>query len=179
MRIAPIDPATAVGPVKVLLDGVRKRLGRLPMLMRVLAHSPAALAGYLGLSGALAKGALPVQLRERIGIAVAEANRCGCCLAAHMEYGRAAGLPDGELDAARDAGSVQPAAAAALRFARALLASGGHLAEADLANMRDAGFDDAAMVEIAAIVAVNAFSNTVNNLAGAIPDVVAPPREGA
>jgi len=36
-----------------LLAAVRKQLGSVPNLFRIVANSPAALEGYLGLSGAL------------------------------------------------------------------------------------------------------------------------------
>jgi len=49
----------------------------------LIANSPAALEGYLGLSGALNKGALPAPTRERIALAVAEINGCNYCLSAH------------------------------------------------------------------------------------------------
>ena len=47
---------------------------RTPNMYRLLANSPAALEGYLGLSGALDKGMLPAPTRERIALAVAEIN---------------------------------------------------------------------------------------------------------
>jgi len=43
----------------------------LPNLFRLVSNSPAALQGYLGLSSALSKGALPAATRERIALAVA------------------------------------------------------------------------------------------------------------
>ena len=52
----------------------------MPNLFRLVSLSPAALEGYLSLSGALGKGALPVATRERIAVAVAQINRCGYCL---------------------------------------------------------------------------------------------------
>ena len=162
-RIAPIDPAG--GEARDLLDQVRSQMGFVPGLMRVLAHSPAALAGYLALRDALARGVLPVQLRERIGIAVAATNQCDACLTSHTRYGRDAGLADDELDAARRLASADPASAAALGFAHALLETHGHVADADITAVRGAGFDDAAIVEIAAAVAWNMFANLVNNLA--------------
>ena len=52
-----------------LLEAVQKQLGVVPNLFRLVATSPQALEGYLGLSGALGKGALPVATRERIALA--------------------------------------------------------------------------------------------------------------
>ena len=71
-----------------LLDAVKKQLGVVPNLMSVLGNSPAALGGYLALSGALAKGALGAKTGERIALAIAEINACGYCLAAHTYLGQ-------------------------------------------------------------------------------------------
>jgi AhpD family alkylhydroperoxidase len=67
-------------------------------MVRVLANSPAMLRGYLGLAGALDSGSLGAELREQIALAVAEANGCDYCLAAHTALGRGAGLTDFETD---------------------------------------------------------------------------------
>jgi len=55
-----------------LLDAVVKQLGSAPNLFRLVATSPQALEGYLALSGALSKGALPAATREQV---LAEAIR--------------------------------------------------------------------------------------------------------
>ena len=86
--------------------------------MRVLGNSPAALGGYLALSGALAKGALGAKTGERIALAIAEINACGYCLAAHTYLGRnVAKLDDAEIAANRNGASNDPKADAAVRFA--------------------------------------------------------------
>lgn len=66
-----------------LLQAVQKQLGSVPNLFRVVGNSPAALEGYLGLDGALAKGKLDARTRERTALAVAEINGRGYCLATH------------------------------------------------------------------------------------------------
>jgi hypothetical protein len=43
----------------------QKQLGIVPNLFRLVSNSPAALEGYLGMLGALGKGALPAATRER------------------------------------------------------------------------------------------------------------------
>src|SRR6476659_2747085 len=57
-----------------LLHAVNRQLGIAPNLFRMVSNSPAALEGYVGLSGALGKGVLPAATRERIALAVAEIN---------------------------------------------------------------------------------------------------------
>ncbi|MEQ1782273.1 MAG: carboxymuconolactone decarboxylase family protein, partial [Hyphomonadaceae bacterium] len=58
-----------------VLDAVGKQLGVIPNLFRLLGLSPAALEGYSALSGALGK-TLDPKTRERIALAVAQANGC-------------------------------------------------------------------------------------------------------
>jgi len=151
---------------KPLLAAVKQAMGVVPNLMKLVGHSPAALEGYLSLNGALAKGRLDAKLRERIALAVAEYNGCDYCLSAHDYMGRnLAKLSSGEIDAARDFHSEDPRAAAALRFARRVTELRGRVSDADLAALREAGFDEASTVEIVATVALNVLTNYVNNVA--------------
>ena len=90
----------------------------MPNLFRIVANSPAALEGYLGFSGALGKGALAAQTRERIALAIAEVNDCGYCLSAHTYIARnLAKLDDAEITANRSGASNDVKADAAVRFA--------------------------------------------------------------
>ena len=101
-----------------LLEAVKKQLGVVSNLFRVVSNSPAALEGYLGLSGALAKGTLPAATRERIALAVAEINGCTYCLSAHSYLGKnLAKLDEAEIMANRHGRSNDPKADAAVHFA--------------------------------------------------------------
>ena len=83
-RIAlPASIETAPAAAQPLLEDVKKLLGSVPNLFRITANSAAALEGYLGLNGALAKGSLDARTRERSALAVAQINGCDYCLAAH------------------------------------------------------------------------------------------------
>ena len=66
-RISYIDPATATGRQKTLLDDVHRRLGATPNMMKAMAGS-AVLEGYLGLAGALAVGSIRPAVAERIDV---------------------------------------------------------------------------------------------------------------
>src|SRR3974390_935314 len=91
---------------RAMLNAVKKQLGVAPNLFRLVATSPAALEGYLGLSGALGKGTIPAALGERIALAVAEINGCAYCLSAHTYLGRnLAKLDDAEMAANRKGSS--------------------------------------------------------------------------
>ena len=166
-RIATPPTLDAAPPAsRALLEAVKKQLGVVPNLFRLVARSPAALEGYLGMSGALAKGTLPAPTRERIALAVAEINGCNYCLSAHTYLARNLGrLDDAEIAANRAGGSGEPKADAAVRFAAAVTRARGHVGPDDLAAVRAAGYDDAQIIEIVQHVALNTWTNYVNEVA--------------
>lgn len=149
-----------------MLEAVKKQLGSVPNLFRVIANSPAALEGYLALNTALGKGALDAKTRERLALRVAELNGCDYCLSAHTFLGKLAKLDDAELAAGREGRSADPKAAAALRFVTEIMRTRGHVSDAALADARAAGFSDAQLVEVVLHVALNTLTNYVNNVAG-------------
>jgi uncharacterized peroxidase-related enzyme len=167
MSRIPTPAAIADAPEKSrpLLEAVNKQLGVVPNMFRLIATSPQSLEGYLGLSAALGHGALPAATRERIALAVAEVNGCDYCLSAHSYLGRnLAHLDDAEIVANRNGFSKDPKAAAAVRFAVAVARSRGHVAEADLAAVRQAGYADAQIIEIVQHVALNTWTNYFNEV---------------
>ena len=138
--IRPIDPNAADAATAQALAGVRAKLGLVPNMMATMAQAPAVLDGYLRLSGALSGGALSAKRREAIALAVAQANRCGYCLAAHTALGGQAGLSEGEQSAARDGTAADPAEAALLHLARRIVETRGRPDAADIAAFRAQGF---------------------------------------
>ena len=172
-------PATieaAPAAAQPLLAAVKKQIGMAPNLFRVIANSPAALEGYLGLNGALAKGALAPATRERIALAVAEINGCNYCLSAHTYLGKnVAKLDEAEIAANRHGGSNDAKADAAVRLAVKIVNARGHVADVDIAAARLAGFSDAELIEIVLHVALNTLTNYVNEVAGTVIDFPAVP----
>jgi uncharacterized peroxidase-related enzyme len=163
-------PATigeAPAEARALLENVEKLLGSVPNLFRIVANSPAALEGLLGLSGALRKGEIDAATGERIALAIANINGCTYCNSAHTYLGaNLAKLDEAELAANRAGRSTDPRADAAVRLAAAVARERGHVGEDEIRNARLAGYSDAAIVEIIAHVAVNVFTNYVNEALG-------------
>jgi uncharacterized peroxidase-related enzyme len=160
-------PTTEAAPAasQSILAAVKAQLGVVPNLFRLIALSPAALAGFAGLSGALAK-TLDLKTRERIALAVAQVNGCDYCLSAHTYLGlNLAKLSADEIARNRRGASGDAKADAAVRFAAKVTRERGHVGEADLADVRRAGFTDAQVVEIVALVAENCFTNFLNEMA--------------
>ena len=161
-RIRAIDPSTATGKAKELLDAVQGKLGIVPNMTRVMAVSPVVLEAYLGFSGALASGVLDAKTREQIALLAAQENRCDYCLSAHTALGKMAGLNPEQIGASRRGNSSSPKTTAALKFAKRVLETKGQLSAADLAAVHDAGFSEAEIAEIIAHVALNVFTNYFN-----------------
>ena len=160
---ATIEAAPAAA--QPLLQGVKQKFGTVPNLFRLAANSPAGLEGYLSFNGALAKGSLSAQTRERIALAVAEINGCSYCLSAHSYIGKnLAKLDDAEIAANRKGHSNDAKADAAVVFAAAVAKARGHVTDADLQAVKTAGYDDAEVVEIVAHVALNTLTNYLNEV---------------
>lgn len=161
---ATIESAPAAS--RPMLEAVKKQLGMAPNLFRMVGVSPAALEGYLGLSAALGKGTLPAATRERVALAVAELNGCSYCLSAHTYLGKnLAKLDDAEITANRNGSSNDPKAEAAVRFAATVVKQRGHVADADLQAVKVAGYDEAQVIEIVMHVALNTWTNYINEVA--------------
>jgi len=161
---ATIEAAPATS--RPLLEAVKQQLGIAPNLFRLVSNSPAALEGYLSLSGALAKGALPAPTRERIALAVAEINGCSYCLSAHTYLGKnLAKLDDAEITANRNGSSNDAKAEAAVKFAVKVVRERGHVSEADLRAVKSAGYNDAQVIEMVLHVALNTWTNYINEVA--------------
>lgn len=177
-RLQAISIDQATGKAKDLLAGVKAELGRAPNLMRVMANSPAVLDAYLRFGGALKSGQLSAKDRERIALAVGEANSCEYCLSAHSAIGKSVGLTPDQIACARRAQEEDSKTEALLRFARAIVDRRGEVSDQDFQAVRSAGWSDGEIAEIVANVALNIFTNYINHVAGTEIDFpLAPPLE--
>jgi len=158
-RLNHVEPANAEGEAKDLLESVQKQLGMVPNFMKVFANSPPTLAAFLGLNGNLHRGSLDHKTRERIALLAAEENGCQYCVSAHTALGDKAGLSEDEMLAARTGGSADPRADAAIKFAKAVIENKGDVTTAELNAAREAGFDEAEIVEIIGHVGLNTLTN--------------------
>lgn len=163
-RIQILDPKSATGEARRLLDAVQSQLGVTPNFIRLLARSPKALEGFLGLYGAAAGFALDKPTQERIALAVAEGNGCEYCVSAHTAIGRHAGLSNTEMLLNRQGTAGEAKAAATVAFARAINDNLGEITDADFAAARAAGLSDAEIVETIATVALNIYTNLLGKV---------------
>lgn len=163
-RIEPLRVSEADGESKRLFESIQRDLGMVPNLLRTLGLSPAALGAYVSLTRALSR-ALEAPLREQIALTVAGTNRCDYCASAHTALGTKAGLDAEELTANLRGDSADAKVRAALEFSRAIVEERGHVSNEQLSHVRSAGYSDAEIVEIVAVVALNLFTNYLNHVA--------------
>ena len=164
-RISTPTLESAPAASKPLLDAVHKKLGVVPNLFRVVALSPAALEGFLGLNGALSKTLGRQDAR------------------AHRDRGRRSEwlrlLPFGAYlsrPQSREDHTGRRGARAQRLFHRRQSGRGGALRGSGRQDPRRGqrrrhrrgergGFSDAQIVEIVALVAENVFTNFLNKVA--------------
>lgn len=168
-RLLPVEPATATGETKELLDGIQTAFGRVPNSLRTMAVNPAVLKSWIELNRILG-ATLTSALNEQIAIVMAEANGCVYCLSAHTAIGRLVGLDEHELARSRAGESADPKKAAALGFALGVHHKRGSVSATDLAHVRAAGYDDAEIAAIIGHVALNVLTNYFNNVAEPLLD---------
>lgn len=170
-RLEALNPETTTGQSKELFNGIQAKLGMVPNMMRTMGNSPAALEGYLNLSGALSKASLGAKLGELIALTVAEQNNCEYCLAAHSYIGKNLAKIDlADLSAAKQAKNEDAKINAALVFAKNLVEKNGNVTDADVEVVKSAGYTDGEVGEIVAHVALNIFTNYFNNTAKTVVD---------
>jgi uncharacterized peroxidase-related enzyme len=168
-RIVPVDSAVANEPTQQLFSAVKARMGKLPNMMKTMAHSPALLEGYLAFSGALNKGVLPEIVRQQIALFVSQENGCEYCLSAHTLIGRHAGLSREQVFLARQGQAQDPKQQAVLNLVQNILDWRGDISNEQFAAARVAGLTDAEIAEVVGHVALTTLTNYFNQLTQ--PDV--------
>ncbi len=174
-RIEPIDPKEATGKAKDLLEAVQAKFGKAPNIFKTMAHSPAALEGFLQLHGTLAGGALSESFQEQIALCVSEINNCNYCLTAHTAMGKGTGLTENEIMSNRKGESTNSKTQAGLEFVRKVVSNNGWVSDEDYKAVQNAGFSAEEIIEMIALVAKNIFANYFNHIAGTAIDFPAVP----
>ncbi|MQA06352.1 MAG: carboxymuconolactone decarboxylase family protein, partial [Streptosporangiales bacterium] len=94
-RIPVYDVAGAPAASKDRLATLEKRHGKVLNIHGEMAHSPAVIAAYTGVQGAVAEhGTFDASTREAIALAVGAVDGCDYCQAAHTAAGLRAGLSE-------------------------------------------------------------------------------------
>ena len=163
-RATALTPEQVPADSKPTLDAFSKNIGFTPTMMSTFAQSPIAFNSWATLLGSMSK-ALDVKTRDSIGLVVSEVNGCNYCLTVHSFTAKhMAQLPDDEIILARKGRANDTKREAAVQFARKVIETRGKVADADLKAVRDAGYTDANVMEIIALVAMYSLTNFFNNV---------------
>jgi len=163
-RTALPTPDQVPADSKPTLDAFTRNIGFTPNMMAAFAQSPIAFNAWAALLGALSKS-LDVKTRDSIGLAVSEVNGCNYCLTVHsFTAEHMARLLIEEIILARKGQATDPKRDAAVGFARKVIGTRGHVSDADLKAVRDAGYTEANVIEIVALVAMYTLTNFFNNV---------------
>jgi AhpD family alkylhydroperoxidase len=165
-RIDPIRMEAAEGKARELLEEVVARGGDPGPMLRTMANAPALLRGYLDLNRAMKRSHIDRRVIERINLAVHEWLSCDYCLVAHTRAARQLGVPESEIQLARQGTSSDPAIAAIVAFAQQVLASPAETGDADLERLRAHGYRDEQILEVAALVSLQLLTGAVNLISG-------------
>src|SRR5215469_16514557 len=178
-RTVALKPEQTPTDSKPTLDTFAKNIGFTPNMMATFAASPIAFNAWAALLGSLSK-ALDVKTRDSIGLAVSEVNGCNYCLGVHsFTADQMAKLPANEIILARKGHANDPKRSAAVEFARKVIETRGKVSDADLKAIGDAGYTDANVMEIVALVAMYSLTNFFNNVFDPENDFPAVTRAGS
>lgn len=164
-RIPVTTPSNAPEDSQPILAGLKQAIGMIPNVYATIGHSPGALRSVLTWGEALAAGGLSKREIEQLNLHISELNGCSYCVSAHGALGARAGLSATEIGLARDGKGANEREDALLAFARRVVRTGGARAGADLSRLREAGLTNAEVIDVLAVVALNAFRNAVNVVA--------------
>ena len=159
-------PAEADVPAasRPALAAAASQLGFVPNMHRALAAAPKALNAFLDFKKAMST-TLDAATRQGIGHAVTQVNGCNYCDAMHTWVSQQlTRLDDDEIARNRSGSSTDARRAAALAFAREVALTRGKVADDALAAARAAGFTDAQILDIVALVVQFTMTNYFNNV---------------
>ena len=164
-------PALAEMPddIRDRMLAVQEKAGFIPNVFLLLARRPAEFRAFLAYHDALMdkREGLTAAEREMIVVAISSANQCQYCVVAHgaILRIRAKDPTISELVGAnwRKADNVTPKQKAMLAFALKVAQEAHLVTESDRQALRDAGWDEEEIWDIAAIAAFFSMSNRLAN----------------
>lgn len=177
-RTEALKPDEVPADSKPTLDTFTRNLGFTPNMLATFAQSPIAFNAWANMRTSLNR-ALDLKTREIIGLAISEVNGCNYCLGSHSYAANMAKLPADEIILARKGHATDPKRDAAVQFARKIIEARGQVSDSDLKAVRDAGYTDANLMEIIALVTMYSLTNFFNNVFDPDKDYPAVPMAGS
>jgi uncharacterized peroxidase-related enzyme len=157
-----LTTAETAETIRPHFEKLESRGHEVPNFLRILAHSPGVLEGFLALNGALNKMKLDPKLRELAYIRVSEINSCGYCLHHHKRGARKAGLDERQLNETEsaDSGPYDDLQQDVLRYAEEVTRN--VVVSDELFDRLRQKLTEEELVELAATVALANFTNRIS-----------------
>lgn len=165
-HLAPVNPATAQGEQKAVLDTALKQVGFIPNMYANMANAPAVLSTYLhGYALFRSESGLSPTEQEVVFLAVSQANGCTYCTAAHsMIADKKSGVPADVLQAIRQKQPIpDPRLAVLFATTAELVQSLGQPAPATIKAFLDAGYKESDLLYLVLAISVKVLSNYSNH----------------
>lgn len=149
-----------------LIAAAKAKFGFVPNLIGMLAESPAAAGGYLGIGDQFDQSSFSPVERQVVLLAVSFENSCDYCMAAHSVVAGMSHVPAAAIEALRTGAALPDARLDALAtFTRAVVRERGRVPDAAVATFLAAGFTRAQVLEVVLGVAMKTLSNYANHIA--------------
>lgn len=159
IEVPSIDQVSAES--KVMFEALQKKIGKVPNLYATMGYSSHALKAFLDLDATLSGGVFSAKQREAIALVVSEVNHCEYCLAGHTMAAIRNGLTSEDTLDIRRGHSADEKLNAIVQLAKSITEKTGHPEEQYVEQFFNAGFDEAALMELVGFVTVRVFTNYV------------------
>lgn len=147
---------------KNILEQVEKKLGKVPNLYATIGYSSGALKAMLDTEATLAHDAtFSAREKEAINLIVSQVNNCDYCLAAHTALAKMRGYSEEETIAIRKAQVNDAKLRVVVELAASIVNHKGAAEPALLDAFFAAGYDEKALIELTALIALRSFTNYV------------------
>ena len=170
-----IEEAQADGKLRELYTKIEQNLGFLPHYFKTLGAKPEVIQAQLSLNDAVMKdSALPLVIKEQIGLVVSGLNSSSYCIMFHMELLRRFGVEKTlarKLSADYESAAVEPNIKALFRFADKLTRHPDDIEESDTEELKKAGWADDVIRETVLTVAYFNYINRVSLGLGLVGDL--------
>ncbi|MFL9831706.1 carboxymuconolactone decarboxylase family protein [Flavobacterium sp. ST-87] len=145
-----------------ILESVEKKMGKIPNLYATIGYSSSALKSMLETEAALSHdSSFTAKEREAINLIVSQVNQCDYCLAAHTTLAKMRGFTEDETIEIRKGNSDDPKLNAIIKLAQSIAGHKGNAGNGALENFFNTGYDEKALIELTALIALRSFTNYV------------------
>ena len=170
IRTIPVEEAA--GDVRAMYERTQAALGYVPNYAKAFSHRPDVMTGWSGLLASI-RGHLDARRYELVTLAAARALRSSYCMLAHGSVLLGKFYSADQMTAiAGDPTTAElaPADVAMMAFAEKVARDASAITEADVRALREHGFTDPEVFDIAATAAARCFFSKLLDALGAEPD---------